>query len=229
MSINTVDRISYPLSPTQEGMLFDRLFGQQAGVHIEQIHCTLYEALDVAAFHEAWWRFVSRHDVLRTTFRWEGLDAPVQDVHSEIIVPLEQHDWRHLSEPAQLAGVQTYLRTDREKGFDLTQPPLLRLTLFRLGEMHYQLVWTFYHGLLDGRSFPLALQEVFALYETILRGGIPTPEEGVPYQCFIEWTQQQGLGCGRGFLAPEAPGFLRPYSHTPRSGSQYGSGGHAKL
>ena len=102
MSINTIDRISYPLSPTQEGMLFDRLFGQQAGVHIEQIHCTLHEALDVAAFHEAWLRFVSRHDVLRTTFRWEGLDGPVQDVHSEITVPLEQHDWRHLSEPEQL-------------------------------------------------------------------------------------------------------------------------------
>ena len=210
MSINTINKMSYPLSPTQEGMLFDRLFGQQAGVHIEQIHCTLHEALDVAAFHEAWLRFVSRHEVLRTTFRWEGLDGPVQDVHSEITVPLEQHDWRHLSEPEQLAGVQTYLRKDREKGFDLTQPPLLRLALFRLGETHYQLVWTFYHGLLDGRSFPLALQEVFALYETILRGGIPTPEERVPYQRFIEWTQQQDWAGAEVFWRQKLNGFSAP-------------------
>ena len=119
MTINTIDKASYPLSPTQEGMLFDRLFGQQAGVHIEQIHCTLHEALDVDAFHEAWLRFVSRHEVLRTTFRWEGLDEPLQDVHSEVTVPLTQHDWRHLSEPEQQARVQTYLRMDREDGFDL--------------------------------------------------------------------------------------------------------------
>ena len=210
MTINIENKASYPLSPTQEGMLFDRLFGQQAGVHIEQIHCTLYEALDVDAFHEAWLKFVSRHDVLRTTFRWEGLDEPLQDVHSDIVVPLEQHDWRHLSEPAQQAGMQIYLRKDREKGFDLTQPPLLRLTLFRLGETHYQVVWTFYHGLLDGRAFPLALQEVFDLYETILRGGIPTTAECVPYRRFIEWTRQQDWSGAEAFWRQKLHGFSAP-------------------
>jgi natural product biosynthesis luciferase-like monooxygenase protein len=210
MTINTINKATYPLSPTQEGMLFDRLVGQQAGVHIEQIHCTLHEALDVDAFHEAWLRFVSRHDVLRTTFRWEGLDEPLQDVHSEITIPLEQHDWRHLSGSEQQAGVQTYLRMDREKGFDLTQPPLIRLALFRLGETHYQLVWTFYHGLLDGRAFPLALQEVFDLYETSLRGGIPTTEERVPYRRFIEWTRQQDWAGAEVFWRQKLNGFSAP-------------------
>jgi natural product biosynthesis luciferase-like monooxygenase protein len=210
MTINTIDKTSYPLSPTQEGMLFDQLFGQQTGVHIEQIHCTLYEALDVDAFHNAWLRFISRHDVLRTTFRWEGLNEPLQDVHSETTVPLEQHDWRHLSKLKQQAGVQTYLRMDREKGFDLAQPPLLRLALFRMGETHYQLVWTFYHGLLDGRAFPLALQEVFDLYETSLYGSIPTTEERVPYRRFIEWTRQQDWAGAEVFWRQKLNGFSAP-------------------
>src|SRR5262245_15597571 len=72
---------SYQLSPMQQGMLFHSLYTQQSGGYIEQIICALHESLDVSAFKRAWQRVAERHPVLRTSLRWEGLNAPLQEVH----------------------------------------------------------------------------------------------------------------------------------------------------
>ena len=74
------DEDVYALSPMQQGMLFHSLFGQQAGVDIDQMVYTLPEDLDVAAFRRAWQQAVDRHPILRSSFHWEGLEAPVQRV-----------------------------------------------------------------------------------------------------------------------------------------------------
>ena len=42
------------------------------------------------------------------------------------------------------------------------------------GAEEHRIVWTFHHALLDGRSFPLVLREVFALYGAAAPGARPT-------------------------------------------------------
>ena len=42
---------------------------------------------------------------------------------------------------------------DRRRGFEFTRAPLFRLTLLRNGTAEYQLVWTFHHTVLEGRSY----------------------------------------------------------------------------
>ena len=75
---------AYPLSPMQEGMLFHGLSAREPGVDLEQILCTVREELNVPAFERAWQRVVQRHDILRTSFRWEGLEEPRQEVHPRV-------------------------------------------------------------------------------------------------------------------------------------------------
>lgn len=215
---------SYSLSPTQHGMLFDRLFGEHPGVHIEQVQCSLREPLDVDAFHRAWLKVFARHSALRTTFRWEGLDEPLQDVHDSIAVPLQQQDWREFSATQQEERLGGYLREDRLRGFDLSQSPLIRLALFRLGEERYSLVWTFFHGLIDGRSFPLTLNEVFAFYEAELRGEELSEESPVPYQRFVEWSRELDWTAAETFWRQKLKGFSAPtpilHAITPGSMSE---------
>ena len=62
------------------------------------------------------------------------------------------------------------LDSERARGFDLDQAPLLRLTLLRTGEHTYGFIWSFHHLLLDGWSLPLVLREVFTLYEGLRTG-----------------------------------------------------------
>jgi len=93
-TVATTIEDTYPLSPMQQGMLFNTLLDRGSGVDIEQLLCELHEALDVAAFRHAWRCVVARHPVLRTNLRWENLDEPRQEVRAQVEVPWEEQDWR---------------------------------------------------------------------------------------------------------------------------------------
>ena len=50
------DRIEdvYPLTPTQQGMLFHDLMHPNSGVYVVQVSFTVYGAINEAAFAETW-------------------------------------------------------------------------------------------------------------------------------------------------------------------------------
>ncbi|HWO40961.1 MAG TPA: MupA/Atu3671 family FMN-dependent luciferase-like monooxygenase, partial [Candidatus Eisenbacteria bacterium] len=198
---------TYPLSPTQQGMLFHSLYAQESGVDIEQMLCVLNEALDVDAFTECWNRLLGRHSALRASFRWEGLSEPLQDVQRSVTLPITIEDWRDLTGEQQQARLESYLRADRKRGFDLRQAPLMRLALFRLAESDYRLVWTFHHIVADGRSHFYILKEVFAFYDALSRGEelkLPAPR---PYGEFIAWLQKQDFSQAETFWRNALQGF----------------------
>ncbi|MFN9215303.1 MAG: hypothetical protein ACK6DK_12145, partial [Gemmatimonadota bacterium] len=56
---------AHALTATQRSMLYHRLGGAEDGVDIEQIVCTLPEAVDVARLEAAWARVIARHEALR--------------------------------------------------------------------------------------------------------------------------------------------------------------------
>ena len=58
--------------------------------------------------------------------------------------------------------LKSFLQADREKGFNLSKAPLLRLTLARKTQNDYHFFITHHHMLLDGWSMALLLKEVFA-------------------------------------------------------------------
>ncbi|HWF87705.1 MAG TPA: condensation domain-containing protein, partial [Pyrinomonadaceae bacterium] len=74
----------YPLSPQQQGMLFDTLQLSAPGVHIEQKIYVLRGQLDVPALERAWRHLVERHSILRTAFVWKNQDEPLQCVLREV-------------------------------------------------------------------------------------------------------------------------------------------------
>src|SRR5262245_21153600 len=119
----------YELSPLQQGMLFHTLYAPESHMYFEQFSFTLHAAIDVAAFEHAWQQVVDRHPILRTSFVWEGLEKPVQVVHRRVKLPVDRHDWSMLSSAVQTERLQAYLQADRERGFELSTAPLLRLAV----------------------------------------------------------------------------------------------------
>jgi amino acid adenylation domain-containing protein len=203
---------SYPLSPIQKGMLFHSHYAQQSGVDIEQMVCGLHEELNVPAFRQAWDSVVARHSALRTSFCWEGLDEPKQEVHRSVSVPFEEQDWRGLLSAQQKVRLEAYLRSDRKRGFTLARAPLIRLALFRFAEADYQFIWTFHHILADGRSHLLILKEVFGFYEAFAWHKDFQPEPARLYGNYIRWLQQQDLSKAELFWRRLLKGFSEPIS-----------------
>ncbi|MEG4587535.1 amino acid adenylation domain-containing protein [Microcoleus sp. MOSTC5] len=209
-SATTDSESSYQLSPIQQGMLFDSLSGQQSGIDIEQAICSIRENLNVSAFIKAWQQIVQRHPILRTSFSWSGKEVPLQMVHQQVELPSVEQDWRNLSEGDRTNQLETYLQADRLQGFDLTQPPLMRLAWFRWSETDYKLIWTYHHILLDSTSAIVVLQEVFTLYESLCAD---RPLELQPPRCdrdCIEWRQQPDISKAEIFWKQYLSGFSAP-------------------
>lgn len=202
----------YPLSPLQEGMLFHTLEAPTSGVYVEQYSCTLRGPLDVEALQAAWRRVVDRHAVLRTAFLWEGLDEPLQVVRRQTDPPWTVLDWQAAPPDEVVERLQALLREDRIRGFDVTQAPLMRMTLIRRAPEEHRFVWSFHHLLLDGWATALVINEVFTIYAALVRGTVPSLPHVPPYHDYIAWLQQQDLGDVKRFWTEQLQGFTAPTS-----------------
>ncbi|MFK0311186.1 amino acid adenylation domain-containing protein [Pseudomonas sp. NPDC090233] len=198
----------YPLSPMQQGMLFHSLFEQDEGHYINQL-CLPVSGLDPQRFVQAWQAMLERHDILRTGFVWSGLfEQPVQIVHKVAQLPCVEYDWR--GEADSETRLQALLVSERERGFDLAQAPLLRLVLVRTGEDRYQVVYTNHHVLMDGWSNSQLLGEVLQHY-----AGQPTERQSGRFRDYIAWLQQRDAAQGKAFWEAQLRHLEEPTRLVP--------------
>jgi len=202
----------YPLSPLQEGLLFRVLQGPQTDDYFLHLSCRIEGRLDTDAFARAWREILARHTILRAAFLWSGLAEPLQVVKHEVELPWDEADWRSLSGMDQRTRLDEYVRDNRARGFDLTQPPPMRLALFRLAEETHQLVWSSHHIALDGWSYPILIKEVLTCYDALARGEEPHLPPARPYRDYLEWLQRQDLGTAEEFWRETLRGFDAPTS-----------------
>ncbi|MDC6169757.1 condensation domain-containing protein [Paucibacter sp. XJ19-41] len=151
----------YPLTPVQQGMLFDALLEPDSAVNVVQTHA-LFDHFDIDRLRMAWATVVARHAVLRTGFFWCGTDQPRQIVFRGATLDVERLDWHGRS--TAVAEWEALCEQEYRRGFDLGQAPLMRLVVARVDNGHDRLVWTWHHLLMDGWSMSRLLGEVFTLY-----------------------------------------------------------------
>ncbi|HEX5107390.1 MAG TPA: amino acid adenylation domain-containing protein [Vicinamibacterales bacterium] len=207
-----VDR--FGLSPLQQGMLFHHVEDPHSGVDIEQLVVHLSETVDPDALSRAWTVVVQRHAMLRARFTWEDGQQPRHEILANIALPFLVEDHRDDAVDAQGRRLAAFLNEDRVRGFDLREAPLLRITLFRWAERSWSMVWTFHHVLLDGRTFPILLGELFDTYEA-LRDGNPLPASrgtSTPFRRHVEWLERQSTAAGETFFKTLLTGFRAPTS-----------------
>lgn len=202
----------YPLSPVQQGMLFHTLFEPNTGMYFDQLICRVrfIKNLDFDLFERAWRQVVERHGVLRTAFSWEKREQPVQVVLRRGTLPIDQEDWRGLNETEQDQRLETFLQTDRKRGFDLSRPPLIRLNLFRLGDDVYQFALSYHHILMDGWSLSLVLNEGLVIYEALVAGDAVNLEPPRAYHDYVRWLRAQDVDAAEKYWRRVLSGFTAP-------------------
>lgn len=217
----------HPLSPLQQGLLFHILLEPQRGLYLSQAVTVLGGDVDPEALARAWQRVVDRHAVLRSAFVWEGIEEPVQVVLSHVKVPFRSEDWRGLDAGEQARLLADSRRQERERGFDLTRAPLLRLLLLRLEDSLWKLIWTGHHLLLDAWSEAVLREEVSACYSAFARGEEPRLPPACPYGDYADWLARQDLAAAERFFRSYLAGVTHP---TPLPGRQAeGGAGHGEL
>jgi len=207
--MNNIEDI-YPLSPIQQGLLFHTLYAPQSGVYISQASYLIQGKLNIPALKQACQQMVSMNSVMRTAFVWERRDEPIQIVYRHVNLPWDEQDWRGLKPEAQDGLLKSFLQSDRERGFNLSQPPLLRFSLIFLSDDSYRLVWTQHHILMDGWSSARVSKQVFESYEALSRGVAKLFPPGRPYSDYFEWLKRQDVKGTESFWRGMLKGFNWP-------------------
>jgi amino acid adenylation domain-containing protein/non-ribosomal peptide synthase protein (TIGR01720 family) len=212
----TVDRLAgadrnvediLPLAPMQ--LLFYTL-GPAASHVADQWQCRLRGALDAQAFQRAWREVTCRHSILRTVFRADGLEEPLQVVLRDVEPTWTVCDWRDFPASDQARKLADFLRADRERGFDLAEPPLMRFALLRLGDDVHHFIWTLPDLQIDGWSWPLVFREVSALYGASVRKTDLHLERSRPYRDYVAWLRRQTFAEAETFWRRNLRGITEP-------------------
>lgn len=151
----------HSLSPTQEGMLFHSLYEESDNAYFEQFCVKLEANLDAGLLSSAWQKVMLTHQNLRSAYSWQ-LSRAQQIIFKQVPLDFEVHDWSNSTDSD--TQLDNFLLEDKKKGFDLSNPPLMRLNLINLRDKQQWLVWSYHHILLDGWSVPIVLKQVFEHY-----------------------------------------------------------------
>ncbi|WJM11232.1 amino acid adenylation domain-containing protein [Paenibacillus sp. PK1-4R] len=206
----------YPLTPMQEGMLFHAQLDPDATTYFEQFTFRVEGRLDVAVFKTSLERLTERHEMLRTAFTSEQVRRPVQVVLQERQVDLQVRN--------QVADLESMKQADRQRGFELSQDALMRVTLV-LGEDGGQhVIWSFHHILMDGWCMSILTQELMAIYRGLQTNQPIELGPVEPFSRYVQWLSQQDRDAARQYWSQYLATYEQQAS-VPRASGKTEHGG----
>nr|WP_157385875.1 non-ribosomal peptide synthetase [Methylosarcina fibrata] len=191
----------YPLSPMQQGMLFHALQHGEQDPYFYQRVFSLNGALDVARFHVAWQTAVDRRPALRSSYLFEDMQLPLQVVGKSRSVELRQADWRGLDADQHWRQLHSWLADERKQGFDFAGRRGFELSLLRVGDARWWLVWSHHHIALDGWSMGLVLRDVMRAYHD------DAPVSQPDYADYLRWLASRDHAAALAFWRESLQGF----------------------
>ncbi|GAA3814321.1 hypothetical protein GCM10022226_39030 [Sphaerisporangium flaviroseum] len=198
----------WPLTPLQAGLLFHASFDSGAegpDVYTVQVSYDIDGPLDAARLRAAGQALLDRHDNLRAGFRYLSSGRPVAVVPRTAALPWRQVDLSELDEEAREQRWTRHLAGERRR-FTPAEPPLLRMTLARMGPGRHRLAISHQHLLLDGWSMPLLMRELSELYGR----GTGLPARPAPYREFLAWLARQDADASAAAWAEALHGLEEP-------------------
>ena len=133
----------YPLAPLQQGILFHHASTTGDDPYVMRVAFAFADRERLDAFADALRTVIARHDILRTSVHWQGLQAPVQVV------------WRQAELRVDTGADEPVTR------IDLGQAPLIRLLCHpsaEAGRVHATLL--FHHIAMDHSALEVVRHEI---------------------------------------------------------------------
>jgi amino acid adenylation domain-containing protein len=145
--------------------------------------------LDVDALSRSLRALVGRHEILRTVYRAAG-GQPMQTVREAGQWAPGFTDLSGLPDDAADVLLAEAKRAAEAEPFDLSEGPLIRCSIVRLGRDRHALLLTMHHSVTDGWSLGLMFEELSARYAAQVRGEpADLPEPALQYADYARWQR----------------------------------------
>jgi amino acid adenylation domain-containing protein len=160
----------FALSQTEEG---DRAYHTPYALQVEG-------ALDIERVEGVFNKLIHRHEVFRTGLEIIDCD-PVQRIY-----PMEEIKFSIAYKESSSADVNiNALIEEILRPFDLSKPPLLRVSITAITPVSLIFIMNFHHSIMDGASLTMLVQEFLQLYR-----GEELPPLKMQYKEYAQWEQQ---------------------------------------
>jgi amino acid adenylation domain-containing protein len=189
--MNKLDRRSIRyiagLTPMQQGMLFHYLEHPQGTQYVQQLCLHLEGPLDTETAREAWDAVAAANPPLRTLFRWDAINQPVQMAQKE-----HSLEFRIVDCP-DAEALETAKRRDLTEAFDLRHVPF-RVTVCRMEGGDCALLVSYHHILMDGWSMAVMLRQFLTAYGCEIDGETLQLPLNDSFREFVAWSQKRDAG-----------------------------------
>uniref|UniRef100_UPI0014316AEF non-ribosomal peptide synthetase n=2 Tax=Pseudomonas viridiflava TaxID=33069 RepID=UPI0014316AEF len=174
----------YPLAPLQQGILYHHVTATHGDPYVMQVEFAFADRERLDAFALALQTVIARHDILRTSVHWDGLDTPVQVV------------WRH----AEL--VIDTLPSTAGILLDLGQAPLIRLICNPNTDNGVKATLVFHHIAMDHSALEVVRHEIQACLSGQAEAlGTPVPFRNYVAQALLGVSEAEHEAFFRSMLA----------------------------
>ncbi|MBD3374656.1 hypothetical protein GF406_06435 [candidate division KSB1 bacterium] len=181
----------YSLTPLQEGMLFHHLQDPSEGNYIVQNILEIQGNLNIEFLEKSLKNIQNRHDILRTVFKFDKIDNPMQIVFYDQKCPFYFKDLTHLEHPKEYIYKEN--RNERKNGFDLKRSPAFKMKVYQTSELNYFIVFSFHHIILDGWCLGTLFSELFRLYKSFLNDQPLTLPKVCQFSEYLKWLKNQDV------------------------------------
>jgi non-ribosomal peptide synthetase component F/thioesterase domain-containing protein len=152
----------FSLSHFQQFMVHNSLNAKEGtGCCVCQIIMNLDCDIDMKCLNQAWLETLLQYEQLRLCFLEKG-NRLLQYTTTLTEIHVEYHDWTAAKTKEDL--IDTYLKADRRRGFSLFNPPLFRLTLFKLSNQRHIFLFSYHNVIADYTSVSSILRSFFTHY-----------------------------------------------------------------
>nr|WP_314484255.1 non-ribosomal peptide synthetase [uncultured Pseudomonas sp.] len=198
----------YPLAPLQQGLLYHHLT-DEVDPYQQQALFSFATEQHLRDFTDALQQVVDRHDILRTSLVWEGIEAPHQVVWRQARLPVQWWEgpcgqWRDHYHPSR-------------RPLQLDKAPLMGLVCIAPSEQkHWLALLRFHHLVNDAVSLQVLLGELEACMAG--RGThLPAP---VPYRDYVALTHRtERQAAHQAFFTAQLAGLEQQQPLSGRGGA----------
>jgi len=186
VNLPRVETKEFPLSYGQRSLWFLHQVAPDSAAYHVGFAVKIESEMDDEAFRRAWTQVVRRQPSLRTTFKVEQ-GEPIQAVHDDVDVPLEEVDASAWDEPM----LRERMDRDYRRPFDLSKGPIWRGVLYRKAASETVFLLVVHHIAIDFWGIEVLLDELRRFYEAEVSGKSAdlAPLSAV-YADFVQWQNR---------------------------------------
>lgn len=174
------------LTSMQQGMLFHYISDEHSSEYHEQLSLIILGDVKVDLLQRSWNFVIENNEMLRTVYRWKGIDKPVQIVIKKHQVLIKYLDFT--SELDKNKAVENIKLQDLNNRIDITKETL-RIYLCKLNDCKYEMIISNHHILYDGWSNGIILKELMEAYNCLYQSQDLKKINKTKFSEFIKYTK----------------------------------------